>query len=49
MQTLSVGLSSKTIEILELLSKKTSRGNSDLLEEALANLFEEYKEIILDT
>lgn len=46
---LSVELSEKTNEILELLSKKTSRTKDDLVEEALGYLFEEYKESILDT
>ncbi len=47
-QTLSVELSNNTIEIFDLLSKRTKRTSSDLLEEALANFFQEYKEILLD-
>lgn len=48
-EKLSIDLSEKTNEILDLLSKKTSRSKDDLVEEALSYLFEEYKESILDT
>jgi len=48
-KTLTVELENKTIEILELLAKRTSREKTDLVQEALSILFEEYKEIILDT
>ncbi|MFN8674087.1 MAG: ribbon-helix-helix domain-containing protein [Candidatus Sericytochromatia bacterium] len=46
---LEVTLKDKTNEILEILSKRTSRSKDDLIEEALEMLFEEYKEAILDT
>lgn len=48
-KTLSVELEDKTMEILEILSRRTGREKSDLVEEALSILFEEYKETILDT
>ncbi len=46
---ITLELKDKTDEILEILSKKTSRTKDDLVEEALDMLFEEYKESILDT
>ncbi len=42
-------LSEKTINLLEILMKKTNRNKNDLVEEALSNFFEEMKEIILET
>jgi len=48
-KTHSFELEDKTIEILGILSRRTKRNESELLEEALAYLFEEYKEIIFDT
>lgn len=48
-KTLSVEIEDRTMEILDILSRKTSREKADLVEEALGRLFEEYKEIILDT
>lgn len=46
---ITLELKDKTDEILEILSKKTSRTKDDLVEESLDMLFEEYKESILDT
>ncbi|MEK7432421.1 MAG: ribbon-helix-helix domain-containing protein [Cyanobacteriota bacterium] len=46
---ITLELKDRTDEILEILSKKTSRTKDDLVEEALDMLFEEYKESILDT
>ena len=44
---LSVETSEKNIEILDILSSRTGRAKSELIDEALSYLFEEYKEIIV--
>jgi len=46
---LSVELPEQTITILEILCRKTNRTKDDITQEALSYLFEEYKEVILDT
>lgn len=48
-KVLTVELEDKTMEILELLMRKTGRTKEDLSEQAFYFLFEEMKEILLDT
>jgi hypothetical protein len=46
---LIVLVSGQSMTILEILARKTNRTNDEIVQEALNLLFEEYKEVILDT
>ncbi len=46
---LIVLVSGQTMTVLEILARKTNRTNDDIVQEALNYIFEEYKEVILDT
>jgi hypothetical protein len=46
---LIVLVSGQTMTVLEILARKTNRTNDEIVQEALNLLFEEYKEVILDT